>query len=236
MLQRMWVMGGGTSAVLLPTSVWLALQEELLWAASATMGWLVALLLLVPRLQFLAGGALVNLGFRMQDHLRDDGLSPGQLLGQVLEQNRLAAGVRRLFPRSSPKPTVALVVCMDARLDTSELVGDTRKRYYVLRTAGSVLGEDEQDMLELAVANGVRLILLTTHTDCAAERVAGEEEHACALPSLACGVRQREASLRRFLSRPAIAERLARGALLVAQARIDTATAQLHRLPESALS
>ena len=67
---------------------------------------------------------------------------------------------------------VAVVACMDARLDTNELTGDTRRYYYIIRTAGSVMSEREEEMRELAVAGGVELIVLTTHSDCAAERVA----------------------------------------------------------------
>ena len=59
---------------------------------------------------------------------------------------------------------------MDARIDTNELTGDTRHYYYVIRTAGSVLSEREEEMLELAVENGVELVVLTTHSDCAAEK------------------------------------------------------------------
>ena len=44
---------------------------------------------------------------------------------------------------------------MDARIYTNELVGDTRRYYYIVRTAGSVLAPPEQEMLELAVLNGV---------------------------------------------------------------------------------
>lgn len=31
-----------------------------------------------------------------------------------------------------------------------------------------------EEMLELAVANGVKVVVLATHTDCAAEKVAGD--------------------------------------------------------------
>jgi carbonic anhydrase len=213
--------------VFLPVSGWFVLEEQFFLATGALAGWASALVLVVPTLQFLLGGALVNLGFRMQDHLRDNDGSPTELLHQVLWQNRLAAKVRGLFPRSAPKPSVALVVCMDARIDTSELVGDTRKRYYVVRTAGSVLGDKEQDMLELAVLNGVRLILLTRHSDCAAEHLAHQtdSEH---LRHLSRAVHQRPLRVGDFLSRPAIVQRLKDGRLEVVEAQIDTQTAELQ--------
>ena len=65
---------------------------------------------------------------------------------------------------------------MDARIDTNELLGDTRHYYYIIRTAGSVLSPREEEMLELAVENGVKLVVLTTHSDCAAEKAASEPE------------------------------------------------------------
>lgn len=44
----------------------------------------------------------------------------------------------------------------------NELTGDTRHYYYIIRTAGSVLSEKEEEMLELAVENGVKLINIDT--------------------------------------------------------------------------
>jgi hypothetical protein len=135
--------------------------------------------------QFVLGGAMINAGYRLQDHHDEydfhDGhdehrITPESVWQEMLQQNRMAASVRSTFPRTPRHPLVAMVVCMDARIDTNELTGDTRKYYYVVRTAGSVLSEREMEMLELAVDNGVKVIVLTTHTDCAAERVASSEE------------------------------------------------------------
>ena len=39
---------------------------------------------------------------------------------------------------------------MDPRIDTSELVCDTRRNYYIVRTAGSVRDGRDEEMLELA--------------------------------------------------------------------------------------
>ena len=106
---------------------------------------LLSLLLFTDRgreLQFLIGGALVNLGYRMQDHLEsydfehDEEISPEHVWNEMIEQNRLAASVRETFPRTARHPLVAVVVCMDSRLDTNELLGDTRHFYYIIRTAG----------------------------------------------------------------------------------------------------
>ncbi len=205
---------------------------------------LVALAVLVPvlvvwrveRAEFVLGGALVNLGYRLQDPLEhydfahDHALRPGDIWDEALRQNRLAAAVRRRFPRSTHHPVVAVMVCMDARIDTNELMGDTRKYYYVIRTAGSVLGEREEEMLELAVENGVRVVLFTTHTECAAERVAADPASRAHYPALAAAVDERARRIAVFLARPAIARRVRAGELLVRRAEIDTHTGALRPL------
>ena len=185
-----------------------------------------------PRTQFVMGGALVNAGFRLQDPLHAYDFEKPELTAQEVwdefqEQNRLSSMVREQFPRSTEHPVVALLVCMDARIDTAELAGDTRRYYYVIRTAGSVLAEEEQEMLELAVRNGVKVLVLTRHSDCAAEQVAADPERRAQYPLLARAVDERAAHVAAFLKRPLIAERLASGALLVEQLFIDTRSDQL---------
>ncbi len=184
--------------------------------------------------EFIAGGALINLGYRLQDHLHEydfqhsDDISPAQIWTELEHQNALAAGVRERFPRAAHHPVVAMVVCMDARIDTNELVGDTRKYYYVIRTAGSVLSEREQEMLELAVTNGVKLVVLTTHTDCAAEAVAADPAKRAQFPHLSTAVDERETRIKQFLERPVIAQRVADNKLLVKRMVVDTSTERVH--------
>ncbi len=181
-----------------------------------------------PRLQFLAGGAMINIGYRLQDALHDfdfehlDSLTPSQIWNEVRKQNSMAARVRSTFPRTATHPLVAMLVCMDARIDTNELTGDTRRYYYVVRTAGSILGDVEQEMLELAVVNGVKVLVLTTHTDCAAEKIARDVSKHDAFPVLAKAVTERNQRVAQFLARPAIASRISSGELLVKRMRIDT--------------
>lgn len=189
-------------------------------------------------LQFVLGGALVNLGYRMQDHLasydfdpaHEHEITPEQIWHEMQRQNELSSGVRQRFPRTVRHPLVALVACMDARIDTSELAGDTRKYYYVLRTAGSVLDAKEVEMLELAVENGVRLIVWTTHTECAAEGVAADPRLRARYPALTRAVDLREQSVAALLARPTFAERIARGDLLIKRMAIDTETDALRPL------
>lgn len=182
-----------------------------------------------PRAEFDTGGALVNAGLRLQDRLhrydlKHDDATPTQIWTELQRQNDVSAAVRRQFPRSTEHPLVAMLVCMDARIDTSELAGDTRRYYYLVRTAGSVLGDREQEMLELAVRNGVKVVVLTRHSDCAAEKVAADPDKRAQYPALAAAVDARDAEIRRFLARPLIAQRIAAGELLVKMVSIDTAS------------
>jgi carbonic anhydrase len=185
------------------------------------------------RTQFMLGGGLVELGYLLQDRLESydfhhtHDISPEDVWNEMLQQNSLTASVRAALPRTPRHPLVALVVCMDARLDTNELVGDTRHYYYIIRTAGSVLSEREEEMLELAVQNGVEVIVLTTHTDCAAEKVAANPEMRRQFPALTKAVDERDQRIAELLARPAIASRVAAGKLLVKQINIDTMTEKL---------
>jgi len=194
---------------------------------------LLAAVLLSPRAEFIVGGALVNLGFRLQDRLshfdfeHDESITPDQIWAELERQNDLAADVRDIFPRTSRHPVVAILACMDARIDTSELVGDTRRYYYVVRTAGSVLSPAEQEMLELAVINGVKIILLTTHTDCAAEGAAADPELREDFPALIALMDERARRVEEFMARPTIRDAIAAGELQVKHARIDTSTDRL---------
>ncbi len=189
--------------------------------------------LLSPRAEFLVGGAMVNVGYRLQDRLskfdfvHDESITPDQIWEELERQNELAAGVRGLFPRTVRHPVVAILACMDARIDASELVGDTRRYYYVVRTAGSVLSPAEQEMLELSVLNGVKIIVLTTHTDCAAEAAAADPEMREKFPALISLMDERERRIEEFMARPTIRDAIAAGKLKIKRGRIDTTTDRL---------
>lgn len=211
--KRMWFsMAAGAAAVAILAAGWVAASE---------------------RARFVAGGAMVNVGYELQDPIEDfevvdhEGMQPEAIWAEIVAQNQLASGVRKHFPRSSRHPVIAMVVCMDARVDTVELTGDTRKYYYMVRTAGSVIGPEEVEMLELAVANGVKVVVLTTHSDCAAEKVAADPEKRRLYPALSARIDERDLRIAAFLKRPAIAAKLASGDLVVKQMNIDTATDEL---------
>lgn len=209
---------------------------KLLWVLAGILLCLTIWLLFTNsgrRTQFVIGGAMINLGYRLQDHLasydfeHEHEISPEDVWKEMQRQNALAASVREWFPRTVRHPLVAMVVCMDARLDTSELSGDTRRYYYVIRTAGSVLSEKEEDMLELAVANGVELIVLTTHSDCAAEKAAASPEKRQQYPALARAVDEREQRIKELLARPTIATKITESKLSVKLINIDTMTEKI---------
>jgi carbonic anhydrase len=202
-------------------------------AVGVLAGVTVLMATLEGKTAFLVGGALINAGYSIQDgqkafdfeHL--EGITPDEVWTELAEQNRLASSVRSRFPRTDRHPLVAMLVCMDARIDTNELAGDSRRNYYVVRTAGSVMSPEEEDMLELAVVNGVKVLVLTRHTDCAAEKVAADPAQRARFPALAASIDERDARLREFLARPAIAERIASGELIVKQQLIETANDHL---------
>ena len=203
-------------------------MPRLKWfAGGLTVGAVVAAVA-VPQVSFLLGGAMVNAGYRFQDHLdaydfeHHEQITAEQVWAEFEKQNALASAVREKFPRSVRHPLVAMLVCMDARLDTLELSGDTRRNYYVVRTAGSVMAPEEEEMLELVVANGVKVIVLTRHSDCAAEKAARDAALRAKYPALASRIDQRDAMVKDFLARPAIAEKVQRGELVVKELLIDT--------------
>ena len=180
---------------------------------------------------------MINIGYRLQDRLHTfdfehHDITPQQVWDEFMAQNQLASSVRATFPRSSHHPLVAMVACMDARLDTNEIAGDTRRYYYVLRLAGSVMSAKEEDMLELAVANGTKLIVFTTHSDCAAEKVSKDPIRAAQYPHLTQAIGERQARFDGFLERPRIDAKVKKGELLVRWMHIDTATERMSPVPQ----
>ena len=129
--------------------------------------------------------------------------------------------------RSAEPPIIALLACVDARIDTCELRGERRRYNYVVRTAGSILAEPEQQMLELAVKNGVRVVALTTHGDRAAEKVARDPALRARFPVIAAEVDARAQRIAQFEACPAIRQALAAGQLEIYRAHIETGTERL---------
>ena len=119
---------------------------------------------------------------------------------------------------------------MDARIDTNELVSNiTTLLLHKFAPQRSVLSKhkEEEEMLELAVQSGMEVVVLTTHSDCAAEKAAASAEKRKQFPSLVQAVDEREMRTRELLRAPLIASRIAEGKLAVKQINIDTLTEQI---------
>src|SRR6478752_4706433 len=86
---------------------------------------------------------------------------------QLLENNeKYAAGFSGPLPLP-PAKGVAVVACMDARLDVHDLLGLEEGDAHVIRNAGGVVTDDE--LRSLAISQrllGTREIILIHHTDC----------------------------------------------------------------------
>jgi hypothetical protein len=184
-------------------------------------------------IEFVMGGAMINVGYRLQDPLASydfehHEVNPQEVWTEFLSQNRLASAVRERWPRSARHPVIAMIICMDGRLDSNEIAGDTRRYYYVLRLAGSVLSPKEEEMLELAVDNGVKVVVFTTHTDCAAEKAAADPAKRAKYPELSRAIDERKMRYEEFLSRPPIKSRIAQGDLIVQWMDLNTANERVE--------
>ena len=79
---------------------------------------------------------------------------------------------------ATPAKKVAIVACMDARLDPWELLGLSIGDAHVIRNAGGVVTDDE--IRSLAISQhllGTEEIMLIHHTDCGMQKVSNEEFH-----------------------------------------------------------
>ena len=89
-------------------------------------------------------------------------------IDEVLEDNaRYAAGFDKGHLTLPPARKLAVVACMDARLDTHKLMGLKEGDAHVIRNAGGVVSEDV--IRSLAISQrllGTQEIALIHHTDC----------------------------------------------------------------------
>lgn len=78
-----------------------------------------------------------------------------------------AASYPDAFEPTPPGARVAIVACMDNRLDDRALLGLAAGDAYVIRNAGGILTDDVRRSLAVAQhALGVEEIMLIHHTDC----------------------------------------------------------------------
>ena len=90
------------------------------------------------------------------------------MIDEVLERNaRYAESFDTGGPHTRLKCRLAVVACMDARLDTHRLLGLTEGDAHVIRNAGGVVSDDVVRSLVVSQRLlGTREILLVHHTDC----------------------------------------------------------------------
>jgi carbonic anhydrase len=88
--------------------------------------------------------------------------------------------------RKEPARRLAVITCMDARIDPLAVLGLSLGDANVLRNAGAIVSDDVLRSLRAAESVlGVRRAVLIGHTDCA-----GHESDAAATASLADGARR----------------------------------------------
>jgi carbonic anhydrase len=117
-----------------------------------------------------------------RDHRRPRGLPPvdgARLDGGVLEPAAMSvtdellannARYAATFPGPLPSPPakhVAVVACMDARLNVYSLLGLHEGEAHVIRNAGGVVTDDVIRSLAISERHlGIREVILIHHTDC----------------------------------------------------------------------
>ena len=94
-------------------------------------------------------------------------------IDQLLENNRnFAAGLAERHLDVEPQRHLAVVTCMDSRLDVFAALGLGQGEAHVLRNAGGVITDDV--IRSLAVSQrrlGTREVMLIHHTDCGLEKL-----------------------------------------------------------------
>ena len=76
----------------------------------------------------------------------------------------------------SPLRNLAIVACMDSRMDVFQMLGLGHGEAHIIRNAGGVITDDVIRSLCLSQRKlGTREIILLHHTDCGLEKVTGDE-------------------------------------------------------------
>ncbi len=90
------------------------------------------------------------------------------VIDELLRRNeRYAEGFRAAGAPGAPQLGLAVVACMDARLDTHRLLGIREGDAHVIRNAGGVITDDAIRSLTISQRLlGTRAILLIHHTGC----------------------------------------------------------------------
>lgn len=106
-------------------------------------------------------------------------------MSELLEQVRVAnarhvAGLDPAGIAKSPTRRVAIVTCMDARIDPASVFGIAPGEAHVIRNAGAMITDDvERSVLLSQYALGTHAVLVAGHTDCGL--LGHDEEATCQL-------------------------------------------------------
>ncbi len=99
------------------------------------------------------------------------------VIDELLGKNeRFAASVRTAHLPVEPSRRLAIVTCMDSRLDVFAALGLGDGEAHVLRNAGGVITDDVIRSLALSQRRlGTRETMLIHHTDCGLQKVSDDE-------------------------------------------------------------
>jgi carbonic anhydrase len=95
------------------------------------------------------------------------------VVDRLLENNRAFAGSRPAGHQSiEPRLRLAIVACMDSRLDVFAALGLGPGEAHVLRNAGGVVSDDVIRSLAISQRRlGTREVMLIHHTDCGMQKI-----------------------------------------------------------------
>ena len=98
-------------------------------------------------------------------------------IDQYLDNNaKYAAEFSKADLPTPPAGNVAIVACMDARLETGAMLGIAEGDAHVIRNAGGVVTDDVIRSLTISQRLlGTREIMLVQHTDCGMQKFTDDE-------------------------------------------------------------
>ena len=99
------------------------------------------------------------------------------VIDELLANNRALAGSLPVPEAADGRPAlgVAIVACMDARLNVLEVLGLREGQAHVLRNAGGVVTDDVIRSLAISQRRlGTREVMLVHHTDCGMQKLDDE--------------------------------------------------------------
>lgn len=97
-------------------------------------------------------------------------------LARILDANRTYARTHERTDQARPARGVAIVSCMDARVDVAVVLGLERGDAHVVRNAGARVTDDVLRSLAVSThVTGVDTVVVMQHTDCAMAATTDEQ-------------------------------------------------------------